>query len=64
MKEVTSLSKELFDEGFQILYALSIRLNKRWRENPSIYNKETISDYPLPYDKKRAVMTFICKFIS
>lgn len=58
MKEVTSLSKELFDEGFQILYALSIRLNKRWRENPSIYNKEIISDYPLPYDKKKSRYDF------
>ena len=50
LKEITTLSKELYHEGYLLLYNLSLRLNQKWKENPHAMNKEIIFDYPLPND--------------
>ena len=44
---IQNLSNKLYKEGYNILYNLSIILNKKWEENPNIYNKQIILDYPL-----------------
>ena len=49
-KQISELSKDLYHEGYQILYNLSIDLNKRWKENPNIFNKQIVLDHPLPFD--------------
>ena len=51
MMNITKVVKELYKEGYLILYNLSLRLNKKWEENPHILNKEIIFNHPLPYDK-------------
>lgn len=51
-KEVGNLSKELYKEGYLLLYNLSLKLNKKWKENPNINNKQIILDHPLPYNDK------------
>ena len=53
LKEVSRISKELYSEGYHILYELSLRYNHKWKENPSIYNKEIVFDYPLPHDREK-----------
>ena len=50
LMEITSVVKELYQEGYSILYNLSLRLNKKWKENPHIMNKEIVFDHPLPND--------------
>ena len=50
-KKVTQLSKDLYQEGHNILYNLSLRLNDKWNDNPNIHNKEIIFNYPHPRDK-------------
>tara|TARA_Y100000389_G_C17423038_1_gene497879 strand:+ start:823 stop:1446 length:624 start_codon:yes stop_codon:yes gene_type:complete len=50
-KNVSILSKELYQEGYLLLYNLSLELNKRWLKNPNINNKQIILDHPLEYDK-------------
>ena len=49
-KEISLLSKDLYKEGYLILYNLSIKLNKRWKENPNINSKPIIFDHPLSYN--------------
>ena len=49
--EISKISKELYNEGYSLLYNLSLRLNKKWKENPHVFNKEIIIDHPLPFDK-------------
>ena len=51
LNRVSRISKELHEEGYSILYNLSLRLNKRWREKPNIHNKEIVLNYPKPNDK-------------
>ena len=51
LMKITKVAKELYEEGYLLLYNLSLRLNKKWKENPHIMNKEIILDHPLPYDK-------------
>lgn len=51
-KEVSSLSKKLYKEGYLLLYNLSLELNKRYFKNPNIYTKEIVLDHPLEYDDK------------
>ena len=57
-KEVAKLSKELYKEGYLILYNLSLKLNKKWKENPNINNKQIILDHPLPYNDKNTSFDF------
>ena len=53
LNRVSRISRELHEEGYNILYNLSLRLNKRWRENPNIHNKEIVLNYPQPNEKNR-----------
>ena len=50
-KQISQISKELYSEGYKLLYNLSLRLNERWKSNPNIYNKQIVLDHPLPFDK-------------
>ncbi len=52
LAEISKLSKELYSEGYSFLYNLSLRLNKKWKKDKNIHNKELILDFPLPNDKK------------
>jgi len=56
--KITKLSKDLYQEGYLLLYNLSLRLNKRWEENPNIYNKQIILDHPFPYDNNNDPFNF------
>ena len=53
LKEVSKLTKQLYSEGYHILYELSLRLNQQWKQNPSIHNKEIVMDFPLPHDREK-----------
>jgi hypothetical protein len=57
-KNVSILSKELYQEGYLLLYNLSLELNKRWLKNPNINNKQIILDHPLEYDKNITLYDF------
>ena len=57
-KEVAKLSKKLYKEGYLLLYNLSLKLNKKWKENPNINNKQIILDHPLPYNDKNTSFDF------
>ena len=52
LNRVSKLSKDLYKEGHSILYNLSLRINKRWKENPNIHNKELTIDHPKPRDTR------------
>ena len=54
LRETTKIAKELYHEGYLLLYNLSLRLNKRWKEDPNIFNKQIVLDHPLPYDKNNS----------
>lgn len=49
-KEISKLSKDLYQEGYLLLYNLSLELNKRWKENPNINTKQIILDHPLAFN--------------
>ena len=51
LMEITKVVKELYQESYLILYNLSLRLNKKWRADPHIMNKEIIFNHPVPFDK-------------
>jgi len=51
MMEITGVAQELYQEGYSILYNLSLRLNKKWKENPHVMNKEIVFEHPTPFDK-------------
>ena len=51
LQEISDLSKQLYKEGYTLLYNLSVRLNKKWKDNPHVFNKEIILDHPLPNEK-------------
>lgn len=53
LNRVSRISRELHEEGYNILYNLSLRLNKIWRENPNIHNKEIVLNYPQPNEKNK-----------
>jgi len=52
LKKGSSIVKELYKEGHSLLYNISLRLNKKWEDNPNIHNKEIIFNSPEPYDYK------------
>ena len=52
LKRGTEIVKHLYREGHTILYNLSLRLNKKWEEEPNIHNKEIILNAPEPHDYK------------
>ena len=47
MNDLSKLIRKIYKEGYQLLYNLSLELNKNWKENPNINNKEIILE-PLP----------------
>jgi len=57
-KEVSKLARELYEEGYLILYNLSLRLNERWKENPNINNKQIIFDHPLAFNNDDSSFDF------
>jgi hypothetical protein len=50
MMEITNIVHQLYQESHEILYNLSLRLNKKWEENPNIFNKEIVFEHPVPMD--------------
>ena len=42
--DYNKLIKELYIKGYNILFNLSLKLNKIWNENPNMYTKEIIMD--------------------
>ena len=58
MKEINEISTKLFEEGYLLLYNLSMKLNIKWRENTNIHNKEIILDHPQPRDLKHSSYDF------
>jgi hypothetical protein len=55
LMEITGVAQELYQEGYSILYNLSLRLNKKWKENPHVMNKEIVFDHPVPFDKNSSI---------
>lgn len=51
LNEHTKTVQELYKESHELLYNLSLRLNKKWKENPHIMNKEIVYAHPHPNDK-------------
>ena len=51
LMEITNVVNELYQESYSIMYNLSLRLNKKWKENPHVFNKEIIFDHPMPFEK-------------
>ena len=55
MKNISSIVKNLYKESYLILYNLSYELNKRWKKNPDINNKEIIiNDINYPLDSSKS----------
>ena len=52
LKRISGIIRELYNEGYILLYNLSLRLNKNWEEEPNIHNKEIVFNVPEPHDKK------------
>jgi|TARA_B110000971_G_scaffold218535_1_gene257547 hypothetical protein len=52
LRRSSYIVKELYKEGYNLLYNLSLRLNKKWEENPNIHNKEIILNSPEPRDDR------------
>ena len=52
LKRLSGIIRELYSEGYTLLYNLSLRLNKKWEEDPNIHNKEIVFNVPEPHDKK------------
>ena len=51
LSKISKVAKELYHEGYLLLYNLSLRLNKKWEKSPSVFNKQIVLDHPLPNDK-------------
>ena len=51
-KELSNLIKDLYKHGYLLLYNISLRLNEKWKENPNIYNKQIVMEFPFPNDNK------------
>ena len=54
LRNTTKIAKELYHEGYLLLYNLSLRLNQRWKEEPNVFTKEIVLDHPLPHDKSNS----------
>ena len=50
LMEITDVAKELYQEGYSIMYNLSLRLNEKWKKDPHILNKEIVYLHPHPND--------------
>ena len=51
LSKISKISKQLYQEGYLLLYNLSLRLNQKWEISPSVFNKQIVLDHPLPNDK-------------
>lgn len=51
LREISRLAKGLHEEGYHLLYTLSLRYNEQWKQNPNIHNHEIVFDYPLPQER-------------
>ena len=49
-KDLSNLIKDLYKQGYLLLYNLSLRYNEKWRKDPNTFNKQIILDYPFPND--------------
>jgi len=47
-KDLSKIIKDLYKEGYLLLYNFSLRYNEKWKQDPNIYNKQIILDYPVP----------------
>ena len=56
--EISQLAKDLYEEGYLLLYNLSLELNKRWKENPNINTKQIILDHPLAFNDQSSSFDF------
>ena len=52
LKRGGEIVKQLYTEGYSLLYNLSLRLNKKWEKDPNIHNKEILLNTPEPHDYK------------
>ena len=50
LSKISKISKQLYQEGYLLLYNLSLRLNQKWEISPSVFNKQIVLDHPLPND--------------
>ena len=48
LDDLSSIINGLQEEGNNLLYNLSLRLNKQWEKDPHVVNKEIIYDHPHP----------------
>ena len=48
LDDLSSIINELQKEGNDLLYNLSLRLNKQWEKDPHVVNKEIIYGHPHP----------------
>jgi|TARA_Y100000389_G_C17261758_1_gene413387 hypothetical protein len=51
LSKISKVSKQLHQEGYLLLYNLSLRLNKKWERSPSVFNNQIVLDHPMPNDK-------------
>ena len=51
LSKISKYAKDLYHEGYLLLYNLSLRLNKKWKKSPNVFNHQIILDHPLPNDK-------------
>ena len=49
-KDLSNLIKDLYQQGYLLLYNFSLRYNEKWKKDPNIFNKQIILDYPLSND--------------
>lgn len=58
MNQITENCKELYKEGYLILYNISLNLNEKWKKEINNHNKEILLDYPQPRDLKSTSYDF------
>ena len=51
LTKISKYSKQLYEEVYLLLYNLSLRLNKKWKKSPNVFNKQIVLEHPLPNDK-------------
>jgi hypothetical protein len=47
-KDLSNLIKDLYKQGYLLLYNFSLRYNEKWEKDPNTFNKQIILDYPFP----------------
>lgn len=52
LRRISSVIRELYKEGYTLLYNLSLRLNKKWDNGKNIHNKEIVFNVPEPRDTR------------